>query len=85
MILAKLILMTFIFKPKHINSDYLNILMYKLLKYILMSSFPFNLQDPVGSSRMEYIDTDWPHVAGGCHTGPHGTREEEPEDTAQKS
>lgn len=52
MILAKLIFMMLIFKPKHKKIDYLNILIYKLLKYILISSFLFNRQDPVGSSHM---------------------------------
>lgn len=52
MILAKLILMMLLFKPKHIKFDYLNILIYKLLKYILISCFLFNLQDRVGSSHM---------------------------------
>lgn len=49
-----------------------------------MFSFLFNLQDPVGSSRMEHTETDWSHRAGGCHTGQHSAREEELK-TAQKS
>lgn len=85
MILAKLILMTLLFKPKHIKFDYLNILIYKLLKYILISSFLFNLQDRVGSSHMGHTEADWSHTADGCHTGQHSAGEEEPEDTAQRS